>query len=147
MPPTGRALQDAGTGQQIQFALERALACPGQADELPEVERFVRPREQPAQDELARPPEQHAPQLPGWAGNAPAVRTHIRYNCTYFEYANQIVFEAYCADISVPPFRYWLNQSVMYSCLRMKFDGIDPVPWYSLLNRSSVVGTPSVRSA
>jgi hypothetical protein len=35
----------------------------------------------------------------------------------------------------------------MYSCVRMKFDGFDPVPWNSSLNCSSAAGTPRILSA
>jgi len=35
----------------------------------------------------------------------------------------------------------------MYRCRRIEFDGNDPVPWYSPLNRSNVVGTSNALSA
>src|SRR6185436_11746845 len=42
---------------------------------------------------------------------------------------------------------YLLNHAIMYNCVRMKFDGFDPVPWNSSLNWSSAAGTPRIFSA
>ena len=40
-----------------------------------------------------------------------------------------------------------LYQLIMYSCVRMKLDGLDPVPWNSPSKRSSADGTPRILSA
>jgi hypothetical protein len=43
--------------------------------------------------------------------------------------------------------RHRWYQLIMYSCVRMKLDGLDDVPWYSPWKRRSAEGTPRVLSA
>ena len=46
-----------------------------------------------------------------------------------------------------PPFAHFLNQLIMYSCVRIQFDGRELVPCHSFSKRSSMAGTPRIRSA
>src|ERR1051326_4600283 len=80
------------------------------------------------------------------AGAAPAIGFNMRVKLSRKRRPWQSDRGGYGCDVveTLPPdWRvYLLNQLIMYSCVRMKFDGFDPVPWYSSLNWSSFTGTP-----
>ena len=47
----------------------------------------------------------------------------------------------------MPVRRYLLYQLIMYSCVRMKFEGFDDVPWYSPSNRIRAYGMQRIFNA
>ena len=58
-----------------------------------------------------------------------------------------VYFSSWLLAAVSPPCLYFWNQLIMYSWVRMKLLGFDPVPWYSPLKRSITVGTRRILSA
>jgi hypothetical protein len=60
-PSAGLAEEDARFHQPLEFALDRALARPDLAGDLPEIERLVRPGQEQSQDRAPGFPKERTP--------------------------------------------------------------------------------------
>jgi len=89
LPPLDGPSEERGARQQIQLSLDSALPDAGLANDLAQVEGFIRVPQQPPQDTPSCAAKEHGCGLAMACLHALSWRTHFEYICTHLGYISQ----------------------------------------------------------